>query len=313
MGGSIREELVGFCTLAVMALLGMALYSGTYSLVYASIGVNEPTVAILEMWMTFVHLFAAVACCVLQGLYAGLLKQRNSVLPHLAEAQTSLFLGVACAVTILGNNCLQHGECAAYYGAASFPRLAAAGSMAWVWVMYATSLGCQSWSKGVTLGFNDKQGLTAAAAMLMLPCTVNAKLSTTCGWSELEGDSVTPILVIFGGLLLCHGGNSFAGSSHKNNTAAVVVRVIGCLIFMCAFMLVPTQLWGAYNFTALVLAGNGLLAEIWKGKPRGFASKATAHNAAAGGVMGGALSSLKHKITSTFAHNGKRRGGKEHA
>ena len=152
MGGSIKEELVGYCTLAVMGLLGMALYSGSYSLIYASLGVNTATVAILEMWMTSLHLFSAVGCCVLQGLYAGVFLpksgKKSSSLPHLAEAQTALFLGIACAVTILGNSCVQSGDCLSYYGAASFPRMAAVGSIAWVWVMYVSSLGCQAWAQG---------------------------------------------------------------------------------------------------------------------------------------------------------------------
>ena len=127
---STRDELVGYCTLACMGLLGMALYSGTYSLIYASIGVGAPPVAVLEMWMTTVHLMSAVGCCVLQGIYLSMFKK---IMPYLADAQTALFLGVACAVTILGNNCLRYGECTAYYGAASFPRVAAAGSIAWAW------------------------------------------------------------------------------------------------------------------------------------------------------------------------------------
>ena len=62
---SFKDELVGFCTLAFMGLLGMALYSGTYSLIYASVGISEPPVAILEMRMSSKHLFCDVGCCVL--------------------------------------------------------------------------------------------------------------------------------------------------------------------------------------------------------------------------------------------------------
>jgi len=260
---STRDELVGFCTLASMGLLGMALYSGTYSLIYASIGISTPPVAILEMWMTTVHLMSAAGCCVLQGIYVSMFKKSNTVLPHLSEAQTSLFLGVACAVTILGNNCLQYGECATYYGAASFPRIAAAGSVAWAWVMYVSSLGCQSWTKGgLSMGFSDKQGVTAASVMLMLPCTVGAKLNAVCG--EVATDGTTPILLMLGGLLLLHAPQGL-----------MVIRVLGSLVFFCAF--ISTGQWGVYNVTGLALAMNALLAEVWRSsshvKPSHHASK----------------------------------------
>ena len=302
---SLKDELVGYCTLAVMALLGMALYSGTYSLIYASIGINEPAVAILEMWMTSVHLFSAVGCCIVQGVYAGVWKQHDNMgLPHLAEAQTSLFLGMACAVTILGNNCLQHGDCAAYYGAAGFPRMAAAGSVAWVWIMYISSLGCQPWTKGVSLGFNEKQGLTAASVMIMLPPTVSEKLSSTCGWAHMcDGsgcDSVLPILLLLFGVLLCHGGSCIARIAHTNG--GLLMRILGCIVFLFSIFFMPSALWGGgYNITALVLAGNSLVSELWRApkSPR------------AGGGFN--LSGIRRKIGATlFDPKTAARGAKAH-
>ena len=263
----LKEELVGHCTLAVMALIGMALYSGTYSIIYASIGVSEPTVAILEMWMTSVHLFSALGCCILQGVFAAVFKRRETALPHLGEAQTSLFLGVACAVTILGNNCMQYGECSAYYGAARFPRLAAAGSVAWVWIMYASSLGCQTWMQGgVSLGFNEKQGLTAASTMLMLPFAVNEKLTTTCGWTKMMlctqiCDSITPMLMIFAGILMCHGGGILL-QHHYYDMVGRILSVLGPTVVVLTLLFMPT-LMTAYNATAAAFGTNTLLSEIW--------------------------------------------------
>jgi hypothetical protein len=300
---AFKEELIGFCTLAVMGLLGMALYSGTYSLIYASIGINEPTVAILEMWMSSVHLFCAVGCCVLQGLYAGLFKQSQS-LAHLAEAQTALFLGIAIAVTILGNGCLQSGDCLAYYGAASFPRLAAAGSIAWGWVMYASSLGCQAWEKGLSLGFNGEEGLTAASVLLMLPGTVNGKLRAICGWEEKSGDEILPLVFVFGGLVVYHLGNSLFGKQHF--WLAFGVRMGGLLLFLGAFVFMPTELWSsAYNYVALALSLNPLLGEFWKEKPL---RKPNNSNNTNNNNKPFSLSGLTHKLKTTFS--GARRPAK---
>ena len=289
---TFKEELVGFCTLAAMGLLGMALYSGTYSMIYASIGVSVPTVAILEMWMTSVHLFVAVGCCVLQGLYAGILKKRDAGIPHLADAQTALFLGVSCAVTILGNECVQYGDCAAYYGAASFPRMAAAGSIAWSWVMYLSSLGCQSWERGLTLGFNGKEALTAASVMVMLPIVVMAKLNRTCQWSSGSVDSVSSMLLMFAGMLVCHLGGS------GKTLGVFLIRLAGYAMFMGTFFFLPGA-WGAYHFTAVGLACNTLLAELWKGK----ASATSLPYAAPSSSGGFSLSGLKHKLKATFGHH----------
>jgi hypothetical protein len=40
----VRNELVGHATLAVLALLGMALYSSTYAIVYAGSSLTTPIV-----------------------------------------------------------------------------------------------------------------------------------------------------------------------------------------------------------------------------------------------------------------------------
>ena len=48
MSSRLKDELLGHGTLAVMAVVGMALYSATYALVYAT--GSTAGVAVLEMW-----------------------------------------------------------------------------------------------------------------------------------------------------------------------------------------------------------------------------------------------------------------------
>ena len=185
---AIRDELAGHSTLAVMALLGMALYATTYSLIYSM--TSYSAVAFLEMWMCFTHLFSALVCCVGQWLVVSLWQLQQPV-PHVARTQVALFLGIACAVSVLGSSCMQSdrngAECAIYFGAAAIPRLAAAGAIAWAWIMYAASLGCQSWNSLVSLGLSGRDPIIAAAAMAMVPLSAHLKLLTTCGgtWQAL--------------------------------------------------------------------------------------------------------------------------------
>ena len=109
---AFRDEMAGHATLAIMALLGTLLYSTTYALIYSSSNnSNTSIVAVLEMWMTGVHLLSACACCALQGLLVALVGLDRPV-PYLARAQTAAFLGIAAAVTELSWDCL--GNTAAY-------------------------------------------------------------------------------------------------------------------------------------------------------------------------------------------------------
>jgi hypothetical protein len=259
----LREELVGHCTLAVMSLVGLAIYSGTYSMIYASIGVQEPVVALLEMWMTNVHVFSACGCCVLQAMFAGVFKRQKEALPHLGEMQTALFLGVACSVTILGNYCMQNGDCAGYYGAAGFPRAAAAGSVVWAWIMFVSSLGCQTWNQGVSLGFNSKEGVLATGVMVLLPLLVNEKLKQTCGWTDACDvcDTVTPVLLVFAGTLLCHGGDLWIAWQFRA-WVGYGMNIVGALTVLMTSFFLPERLL-AYTLTLVVFGGNSVGQEMW--------------------------------------------------
>ena len=217
MDTNSRDEIVGHCTLCVLALLGMALYSLTYSLVYMGSD-STPVTAVLEMWMITTHLISAATCCIVQILFVSVLADfLDGPIHQIAEAQTALFLGIAMAVTILGNSCIQANntgaECGIYFGAAALPRISAAGTAAWSWVMYISSLGCQQWSakkgKLLSLGIGGLAPLTVTATMLLLPLLITSKLSSTCG-----GD----IFPLGGWSALVCSNNSYVVDSNNNKS-----------------------------------------------------------------------------------------------
>jgi len=243
---SSRDEIVGHCTLCVLALLGMALYSITYSLIYMG-GDSTPVTAVLEMWMTTTHLCSAAACCIIQTLLLSVLDLFDKPIHHIAEAQTTLFLGIALAVTILGNSCIQSttgAECGIYFGAAAIPRISAAGTAAWSWVMYISSLGCQQWSsasslvdsggdnnnnnnnngKLLSLGLSGMSPLTATAIMLLLPLHITSKLSSTCdslGWAAKVCSSASTFTVYEGNTKNNNNNNSSSSTTTTTTTAAI--------------------------------------------------------------------------------------------
>lgn len=241
--GSFREELIGHSTLAVLGILGLALYSTTYSLVYAGSS-STPVVAVLEMWMVTIHMVSPIVCGGVQAL--------SGPFNHIAVAQSAIFLGIACIVTIVGINCVQQtsseeGVCSAYYGAAAIPKFAAAGSIAWVWVMYVSSLGCQS--VGVlSLGLTDKNALTAASIILLLPYCIVSKLDSTCGGSKWAMslcsnacNTAGPILVITLSLFFAHGGGLLI-AIHQN-TIGFICSIIGPLVMIIGSL----SLWAVQN------------------------------------------------------------------
>jgi len=184
---AFRDEMAGHATLAIMALLGTLLYSTTYALIYSSSSSSSSNsssiVAVLEMWMTGVHLLSACACCALQGLLVALVGLDRPV-PYLARAQTAAFLGIAAAVTELSWDCLNSTEtCVPYFGAAVLPQLAATGALVWSLLMYASSLGAQPWTGELplSLGFGGEEAVLAAAVMGFVPWAVLQTLVATCG------------------------------------------------------------------------------------------------------------------------------------
>jgi hypothetical protein len=247
---NIRVELIGHSTLAVLAVLGLALYSTTYSLVYATNSSRtSPIVAVLEMWMVSTHLASPMICGIVQALFAAELR---FPLIHIAEAQSSLFLGMACIVTILGFNCINENGgppqyyCSAYYGAAAIPRFAAAGSIAWAWVMYVSSLGCQT--MGISLGISGKSALTVSSTILLLPYMVASKLGSTCGgqtWTMPLCNNACgiagPVTVVSLSLMFSHGGAWLMAINQKS--IGVILMIIGPLIMSIGSF----SLWASQN------------------------------------------------------------------
>ena len=180
-----RAELVGHATLIVLALLGTALYSTTYSLLQTS--TQTHIVAAIEMWATSTHLLSASACYVAQALFGPL--------PHVARTQTALFLGVACTVSLFAAACVGDDGgavyCAMYFGGAALPRFAAIGAAAWSWIMYVSSLGSQL-DGTIDLGV----GLVSAASAALVPWLVAQTLVGSCGdgWRLLLCSSVSVTL-----------------------------------------------------------------------------------------------------------------------
>ena len=100
----LREELTAHVSVAFMSLIGLAVYSGSYSVTMA-MGVSAQASPVLEMWVVFSHLASSLACLVLQVLTAGILNCDGAV-PHVGTSQVSVFLGIACAAT-----CASAGGC----------------------------------------------------------------------------------------------------------------------------------------------------------------------------------------------------------
>ncbi len=166
-----REILTGHTALCLMSLLGFVLYTSTYSVVYVVKTDNKP-VAVLEMWMVLTHLASSLLTCVARAL--------TLTMDHspIADAQSAVFLAIALALTGAGTACLQDGAfCSVFYPAAALPPLAAAGSIAWSWVMYIASFGCQSPTSGLSLGIGRRDAVTAAGLMgLLVPQVLTAFL-----------------------------------------------------------------------------------------------------------------------------------------
>jgi hypothetical protein len=268
-GGGLKEELTGHATLAILALLGLALYTTTYSIVYFGSS-STPVVAVLEMWMVTVHLASPLACGLLQSLCFS-----SSPTKHIAQAQTSLFLGMACTITVAAVDCIQQKtnlgsiHCSAYYGAAAFPKFAAAGSIAWVWVMYASSLGCQ-FSSIITLGLSKKNSLTVASIILVVPYAMASKLGDTCGgtmWTTPLCNNACgvagPIVVICMSFALSHaGGLLFA---LRQSTLGFILSLVGDLIMIlgCFFLwLAQNGLNGTQHMICIVLGFFSFISSI---------------------------------------------------
>ena len=74
----MREEIVGHVSTGAMGLLGLAVYSGTYSMLMAS-GASPRVVPVLEMWMLFTHLVCCGGCILMPVLAVGVFGKANGI------------------------------------------------------------------------------------------------------------------------------------------------------------------------------------------------------------------------------------------
>lgn len=202
---SKREILTGHTALCLMALLGFVLYTATYSVVYI-VKTNGKPVAVLEMWMILTHLISSILSCAMRALMLNI--EEASVI---ANAQSSIFLAIALINTGVGTACMQDNLfCTVYYPAAALPPLAASGSIAWAWVMYVASLGCQNPSSSLSLGISHRDAVTAVSLMALFSPQVLFTITTTCGtkWKTLCGcNTALNISLVITSLFLTHIGH----------------------------------------------------------------------------------------------------------
>lgn len=221
-----------------MALLGFVLYTSSYSVIYAMKTSGKP-VAVTEMWMVLTHLVCSVLSCVIVALTVDFKGQGS----NLAKAQSAVFLGVALAATGLGTACLQDGlYCSMYYPAAAFPPLSAAGTMAWAWVMYVASLGCQT---GV-ISLGSEAIATACIVGHVVPQILSA-LDSTCGgkWkghcsSGIACSTALNATVFIAALLLSHVGNYFLKDS-KSPMVGAALQVLAVAMVWINILLSPAM------------------------------------------------------------------------
>ena len=185
-GASLRTELVGHVSVLLMSLLGIAIYSATYS-VFMSVGLSAKVVPLLEFWVIFTQLGCTLVCILTQFIVAGVFKINTGV-AGISVVQVALFLGLACACTVLSSQCLagDRASCRLFFPAAAYAQAAAVGIIVWSWTMYMASLGCLRVNVGsISLGIDGAGGITAACVMLLFPARTESAVISICGRTAL--------------------------------------------------------------------------------------------------------------------------------
>jgi hypothetical protein len=268
--GGLKDELVGHSTLVVLAIIGLAFYSLSYSLMYASSS-SVPVVAVLEMWMVSSHLSVAGLSLILQSIGVKYAKI-NAPLPFVASVQTSIFLGISLVVSITAVSCIQ-GEnaiCKGFYGASVFPSISSVISLGWSWVMYISSLGCQTWNTGgFTLGVSDSGLMIIACLLIVVPSSIVGKLFKTCqnggllcGNSEFICDPILSIVFCFLGITVFSLGFVLKAEELSSgwNICGMVLRILGiCVLFVVCILImavVPAKYNGVYLIATIMVCLN---------------------------------------------------------
>lgn len=258
----LKEEMIGHTTMCVLSLLGVSLYSLSYSLVYSG-SASSPVVAVLEMWMVTTHLVISLCSLGIQGLAVTLMKIQEP-LPFVANAQSSIFLGIAMLTTFLGMSCLNESNefCQVFFGAAFLPKFSAVGAFAWAWIMYVSSLSCQTWGGGgFSLGISDFGCLCVTGILFLVPLSVVSKVVKTCpnaktvqqhfcSSMDILCENWLLALVVFMGFIFEIVGNVLTYKTDNNLMVygGSVVKAFGILFFVIGGMVYIMVLDSTYGF-----------------------------------------------------------------
>lgn len=259
----MRDELVGLSTVSTLSLLGFALYTTTYALVYSSSS-SKPVVAVLEMWSISTHLITSLACVVIHIISMSVFEVQSFV----SNIVTSVFLGISILSSIVCSSCLTYGEekvCRAYFGASISPKISSVGFCVWCWVMYVASLGGQSTSIGSSLGFSKMGCFIIISIILLGVHSIGSKIWFTCGndWVCKGGSCAdTIILVVIFLSSFCMGIGETLHNTYKDRVnnqnvnfkskqskktillASFIFRLLGCIIMIvgiCLLMIEQTN------------------------------------------------------------------------
>jgi len=258
----LREELVGHSTVVVLSILGLAFYSLSYSLIYASAS-SVPVVAVLEMWMVSSHLGIGSLSLALQSIGVKYLKI-NAPLPFVSAIQTSTFLCIALLVSTTGVACIQGEDvmCRGLYGASAFPSVSSVVSLGWSWVMYVSSLGCQSWNTGgFSLGLNDAGAMIISSLMIVVYASIVGKLYKTChnggilcGNVDYVCDPLLSIVFGFLAMFMFSVGFFLKAENLGNvwNLLGTLLRIVGMVVVFIACVIQVASVPAKYNGVYMV-------------------------------------------------------------
>ena len=255
MSDGLKEELTAHVSVAFMSLIGMAIYSSSYSATMA-MGISTRTVPVLEMWIVFSHLACSISCIAIQITLVGIFNASGGV-PRLGESQVSIFLGIACAATCASADCLSGTavSCTSYFPAAANTSVSSVCCIIWVWIMYLTSLGTVFPVQSFSLGITNAGGVTASTVMAILPPLVSSRLVSTCGSTMCAQDCGLAGVIVAGtfAMLLAHVGASI---EEEKARASTVLKWCGVVVAcLNGGVILPYPLASSsYRLTSSILA-----------------------------------------------------------
>lgn len=262
----LRTELIGHVSVLLLGLLGIAMYSATYS-VSMAVRLSSKSVPLLEFWAVFSQMGCTVVCIGLQFVVGGLLRVESG-LHSVAEAQVAVFLGIACSCTILSADCMagETDRCSLFFPSAVYAPAAGMGLIVWSWTLYLASLGCLRSNIGTfSLGIQGIGGVVIAGTMMFLPSRAAAGVVSICGRQSLPAGLCSGLGDDCGSSLLSAltwlsvGIVVVAGSLRTWPRVAIVgicAQLVGSvlMVFTCVLLLDAGVASLAYRLTAMGFA-----------------------------------------------------------